>query len=87
MAIGAGRVCAAWQDDRDGTNDVRFKASADGGASFGAEERVDDSGSGPSHQTAPAVAIDTTAGARCWIVWEDTRGGDSDVSIASRALP
>ena len=77
-------ICVAWQDDRGGTNDVWFKRSLDGGATFSADERVDDTGTGPSAQTAPAVAVD---GARCYVVWEDTRLGNSDVYVASRLVP
>lgn len=84
----AGRTfCVAWQDDRSGTNDVYFKRSLDAGATFGGEERVDDTGAGPSAQTAPAVAIDETGGTRCYVVWEDTRNGNSDVFVASRLVP
>lgn len=79
--------CVAWQDDRNGTNDVYFKRSLDAGVTFGGEERVDDTGAGPSAQTAPAVAIDETGGTRCYVVWEDTRDGNSDVFVASRAVP
>jgi hypothetical protein len=82
-----GTLCAAWQDDRNGTNDVYFKRSIDGGATFAADERVDDAGTGPSAQTAPAVAIDTTAGTRCYVVWGDTRNGNSDLFVASRLVP
>ncbi len=80
-------ICVAWQDDRGGTNDVYFKRSLDAGATFSADERVDDTASGPSAQTAPSVAIDTTAGTRCYVIWEDTRNGNSDVFVASRSVP
>jgi len=80
-------LCVAWQDDRGGTNDVYFKRSIDGGATFSADERVDDTGAGPSGQTAPAVAVDTSMGTRCFVVWEDTRNGNSDVFAASRLVP
>ncbi|MEB2283430.1 MAG: hypothetical protein OZ922_01985 [Myxococcales bacterium] len=80
-------ICVAWQDDRGGTNDVYFKRSTDGGATFSADERVDDTGAGVSAQTAPAVAIDATGGGRCYVVWEDTRNGNSDVFVASRSVP
>jgi hypothetical protein len=79
--------CVAWQDDRNGTNDVYFKRSLDAGVTFGADERVDDAGAGPSAQTAPAVAIDATSGTRCYVVWEDTRNGNSDLYLASRPVP
>ncbi|MEO6026809.1 MAG: hypothetical protein ABIR79_08095 [Candidatus Binatia bacterium] len=80
-------LCVAWQDDRNGTNDVYFKRSVDGGATFSGDERVDDTAAGPSGQTAPAVAIDTTGGAHCYVVWEDTRLGNSDIYLSSRLVP
>jgi predicted amidohydrolase len=84
MKIAGTNLCVAWQDDRNGTNDVYFTRSADGGAHFAADERVDDTGAGPSAQTAPSVAID---GNRCYVVWEDTRLGNSDIFVASRTVP
>ena len=87
LKAGGGQLCAAWQDDRNGTNDIYFKLSSDGGASFGPDERVDDTGAGESAQTAPSVAVDTSGGTRCYAVWEDNRLGNSDVFVASRALP
>jgi len=81
-------VCAAWQDNHLGNNDIFFAASRDGGTTFGVDERVDDSGEGLSNQYNPDVAI-TRHGGRtvCYVVWEDTRDGDSDIYLASRALP
>lgn len=87
MKMVGGQLCVAWQDDRNGTNDVYFRRSGDGGTTFAPEERVDDTGTGPSGQTAPAVAVDTTGAARCYVVWEDTRRGNSDVFVASRTVP
>jgi hypothetical protein len=49
---------------------------------------VDDTGAGPSNQYNPDVAIARTQGTtRCYVVWEDTRDGDSDIYLASRVLP
>jgi len=87
MKYGGGQLCIAWQDDRNGTNDIYFKRSSDGGGSFSADERVDDTGTGGSAQTAPAVVVDTTASTRCYVVWEDNRLGNSDIFVASRAIP
>jgi len=81
-------VCSAWQDDRLGNNDVFFSVSSDGGSTFADDERVDDSGTGPSGQYNPDVAISGWGRkATCYVVWEDTRGGDSDIYLARREVP
>ncbi len=88
LAARRDEACAAWQDNRLGNNDIFFAASADGSASFGNDERVDDSGAGTSNQYNPDVAITRRRGQTvCYVVWEDTRDGDSDIYLASRALP
>jgi hypothetical protein len=88
LAAGGSDVCAAWQDDRAGNNDVFFAASRDGGVGFGPDERVDDSGDGPSDQYHPDVALARRRGVTvCHVVWEDTRDGDADVYLATRTLP
>jgi hypothetical protein len=87
MAGADGTLCVAWQDDRNGTNDVYAKTSLNGGMTFGPEARVDDAGAGPSAQTAPSAAVATDGGTRCFVVWEDTRLGNSDIYLGSRPLP
>jgi hypothetical protein len=78
------RLFAAWQDNRLGNNDIFFTTSADRGETFGASERVDDTGAGQSEQSRPSLAW---AGGTCHAVWEDNRGGTSDVFYAQRACP
>lgn len=82
IAVAGGRACVAWQDNRLGNNDIFATLAADG-VTFGIEERVDDSGSGPSEQFDPDVAV---AGDRCYVVWVDNRSGDFDIHVASRAF-
>ena len=85
LAADGDLLFAAWQDDRDGNNDVRFARSADGGATFGPSERVDDTGGGLSAQTRPSLALARHGNRRaCYVVWEDDRDGDPNVYLARR---
>jgi len=86
LAVDAGHVFVAWQDDRLGNDDVFFTLSTDGGGSFAPAERVDDSGSGTSLQTRPSLAVaGHGARRRCVVAWEDDRDGVRDVRVARRA--
>jgi hypothetical protein len=88
LAARRNEVCAVWQDNRRGNNDIFFTSSNDGGATFALDERADDTGAGISNQYNPDVAITRQSGQTvCYAVWEDTRDGDSDVYLATRRLP
>jgi hypothetical protein len=85
LAARGDRLFLAWQDNRLGSNDVFFTTSRDGGATFAPAERVDDTGAGQSGQTRPALAVGGGgARRRCYVVWEDDRGGDADVYLGRR---
>ena len=71
--LGPSKVAVVWQDDRTLGNDIYLATSTDGGASFGAEKRLDDGGDGPSYQTAPVVAGDGQGA--LFVAWEDSRTG------------
>jgi hypothetical protein len=79
------RLFVVWQDDRLGNPDILFTTSADGGDTFAAAERVDDTGAGTSVQTRPSLAL-ARQGRRlwCYVAWEDDRDGTSDVYLARR---
>ncbi|HLY38320.1 MAG TPA: hypothetical protein VKU61_09810 [Candidatus Binatia bacterium] len=86
LAVDHGRLFVAWQDDRLGNDDVFFTTSFDGGATFAAAERVDDTGAGVSEQSRPSLAIaGHGARRRCHVVWEDDRDGTSAIYTARRA--
>jgi hypothetical protein len=88
LAVDANGVFVAWQDNRLGNNDVFFTRSFDGGLSFQADERVDDTGDGTSEQTRPSLAFGGKGAKRvCYVAWEDSRNGDRDVYLAARACP
>jgi hypothetical protein len=85
IAVDRDVVLVAWQDDREGNNDVRFAWSTDGGTTFGPSERVDDTGGGPSAQTRPALALARRGNRRvCHVAWEDDRDGAPGVYVARR---
>jgi len=79
---------AAWQDDRYGNNDILFARLSSGpeGGAVEREDRVDDTGRGPSNQYRPELAIaGAGTAARCLVVWEDDREGELRVYGASRS--
>jgi hypothetical protein len=84
IAVAGGDVFVVWQDNRLGDNDIFFARSRDGGASFAADERVDDSGDDASNQYRPAVAV--AAGAALYVAWEDERFGPAAVAVSRRSL-
>jgi hypothetical protein len=80
QANDAGWIAAAWEDTRGGTRDVYFRRSADFGATWSGETRIDDDGShanGASYH--PQVAL-TNDGAVV-VVWWDEAHGLSDVMM------
>jgi predicted amidohydrolase len=81
-------VLAVWQDNRLGNNDIFLVRSRDRGVSFDHDERVDDSGDGPSNQYRPDLVVDESdpAGRSVYVVWEDDRSGSPQVYLAQRAL-
>ncbi len=89
VALYGDQVLAVWQDNRLGNNDIVFTRSRDGGLHFDHDERVDDSGDGPSNQYRPDLCVDSADadGARLYVVWEDDRNGTADIFMAQRALP
>jgi hypothetical protein len=84
LAARRNRLFVAWQDDRLGNDDIFFSTSRDGGATFAPAERVDDTGDGQSAQTRPALDVGGGARRRCYVVWEDDRGGDADIYLGRR---
>lgn len=85
LARSGERSFAAWQDDRFGNDDILFAALDDESGVAGREERVDDTGAGPSNQYRPHLAVSGDgSAARCIVVWEDDRDGTMRVYTAAR---
>jgi len=75
VALGAGsRVYVVWRDNRSGSPDIYFKASADGGASWlGRDARLDTDAAGAHASEEPSVAAD--AAGNVYVAWQDVRTG------------
>ena len=74
-----GTIAAAWQDHRDGVNQIYLATSTDGGASFGAAVRVAPS---PRDQWQPAVAYDRR-GRTIAVAWSEGVGaGAREIKVA-----
>ena len=69
-----GDVYIAWEDAREGANDIYVAVSHDHGQSFETETRIDTGDSeGEHHSFAPRLDADDGT---IYVVWHDTRGGD-----------
>ncbi|HEY8517913.1 MAG TPA: hypothetical protein VIS07_20570 [Candidatus Binatia bacterium] len=86
LARAGERGFAVWQDDRRGNSDILFAALDDeSGGTAQREQRVDDTGDGPSYQGKPHLAVVGHGdAARCVVVWEDDREGLMRIYTASR---
>lgn len=74
----AGRAYCAWQDRRNGDEDIYFAKSTDYGESWSNPNII--IYSGPEDQTSPSLAMNFEG--TLYIVWEDDRNPDSDIYFA-----
>ena len=82
IAVSGGDVQVVWNDGRDGTVQIYAKRSADGGATWGPDERLTSSiGNSLDDSLRPAVA----AGAGSfYVVWTDRRDGNAEIYFKRR---
>jgi hypothetical protein len=76
---GRGGVFVAWGDARRGHADIYFARSSDGGASFGANVRVNDV-LGEKWRGAPSLAVGPKG--EIYLAWEDRRNDRPDIFVA-----
>lgn len=69
-------IYIAWQDQREGNDDIYFAKSYDGSISFSVNKKVNDD-SGNSKQQLPSLTVDEVG--NIFITWIDWRNGEPDV--------
>jgi hypothetical protein len=73
VACSGPRVYVAWQDKRNGIEDIYFNGSSNAGVTWGAsDQRLDTDALGSALSRIPSVAC---AGAAVYVGWEDFRNG------------
>jgi predicted amidohydrolase len=82
-ALADGARVVAWQDFRNGSNDIYLaRLDAQG---FGAAMRVDDAGDSATQSWRPRIAA--APDGIVLVVWEDSRTGHAEIRAASGTLP
>lgn len=71
-------IHAAWQDLKNGNDDIYYRRSLDGGATWEAEERL------TVEVSSSATPSLTAASGRLHMVWEDTRDGNREVYYSGK---
>ena len=77
IAASGRNVHVVWSDGRDGTIQVYAKRSADGGATWGPDERLTHAAGNPLDDVLrPAVAV---SGGSVYVIWTDRRDGNAEI--------
>lgn len=72
LGCDGGTVCIAWEDDRNGVDDIYFNRSGDGGATWLPADVRLDTDPGANDSDDPVLVMD---GSHVFVAWDDDRGG------------
>ncbi|MDD5312833.1 MAG: exo-alpha-sialidase [Dehalococcoidia bacterium] len=73
VAVSGNIVHVVWFDSRDGNDEIYYRRSLDGGATWGADTRLTDNSSVSDN---PSIAV---SGSNIHIAWYDQRDGDAEI--------
>jgi len=73
IAVSTSNVHLVWDDTRDGNDEIYYKSSTDGGATWGADTRLTNNSFASYY---PSVAV---SGANIHVVWYDGRDGNFEI--------
>ncbi|MBI4835381.1 MAG: hypothetical protein HY811_11280 [Planctomycetes bacterium] len=71
-------IYISWKDERNGSPDIYFDTSNNGGASFGVDKKVN---SVSSSSGFPKIAVDSNS--NIYLAWQDNRNGNLDIYFSS----
>ena len=74
------KLYVVWQDNRQGNWDI-YLSTSDAGTSWTTETKVNDDSD--NNQINPAVVIDGQSPNQAHVVWQDDRGGNQDIFVAT----
>ncbi len=69
-----GKLYLVWHDSRDGNSEIYFKKSTDGGTTWSTDQRLTNAS---GNSTEPAIVLGGPG--KIYLVWIDTRDGNSEV--------
>jgi hypothetical protein len=79
IAVSGSNVYAVWEDYRNGSADIYFNFSTDGGVNWQAEDiRLDTTPPGTTDSRYPEIAV---SGSNIYVVWEDHRSISPDIYL------
>ncbi|MBN1691399.1 MAG: exo-alpha-sialidase, partial [Dehalococcoidia bacterium] len=73
VAVSDGQVHVAWQDNRDGNEEIYYKRSTDGGTTWGADTRLTNAA---AESVDPSVAATDS---QVHVAWSDYRDGNGEI--------
>jgi len=73
IAVGGSNIYVVWEDDTPWNEEIYFKTSADGGATWTANKRLTNNA---GYSTNPVIAVD---GSNIYVVWEDDTPGNWEI--------
>ena len=80
IAAGKRDLYVVWYDNLNGASDIILTASDNNGKDWGEPVRVDSDDPGEAFSGSPKIAA--TGSGNVYVVWEDTRNGNSDIYFA-----
>ncbi|MCC7159353.1 MAG: exo-alpha-sialidase [Ignavibacteria bacterium] len=73
LASAGNTLHLAWEETRDGNNEIYYKRSIDGGTTWGADTRITND---TNYSQKPSIAV---SGVVLHVVWTETRDGNAEI--------